>query len=326
MDEIIKVKNLSKNFMVDKSESFIKRFFSPKKEIVCAVKDVNFEIKKGEIVGFIGPNGAGKSTTIKMLTGVLTPSGGEINVCGLDPHMNRKNYVSKIGVVFGQRSQLWWDLPVKDTFTILKKTYKLDDLIYKENMQIFDDLLSLGHLMNRPVRQLSLGQRMRCEVAAAFIHNPQIIFLDEPTIGLDLLAKDNIISFIKKINKEKNTTILLTTHDLSDIDRLCKRIIIIDKGIIIYDNINKELMPYLDSKRKIMIEQTEAIDIVDDRVKIIEDNGVLKIVEIDINKISLNELLTLTTQKSEIKNIKVYGNSIEDVIRRIYGGFQLYEH
>lgn len=322
MAEDICVKNLSKVFVVDKSNTFFEKIFVPKKQIVQAVNNISFNVTKGEIVGFIGPNGAGKSTTIKMLTGILVPTSGEICICGMNPYKERKQYVSNIGVVFGQRSQLWWDLPVKDSFDILKKTYKVNDYDYKTNLEIFDEILKLGKLMETPVRQLSLGQRMRCEVAAAFLHNPQIIFLDEPTIGLDLLAKENIISFIKKINEERETTILLTTHDLSDIEKLCKRIIIIDDGQVVFDNNKLSLTTYFDDKRKVMVELQDPVNITDKRIHIVEDNGIKKTLEINLKEISLNELFSLITQSTEIKDLKIGGNSIEDIIKKLYGGIR----
>ena len=246
------VDDISKTFKVAKRnsglksalKSFIKREYS----IVEAVKNVSFEIDEGEIVGYIGPNGAGKSTTIKMLSGILLPTAGSITVDGLNPFEDRKNYVSNIGVVFGQRSQLAWDIPAEDTFDLLKDIYKLDNEKYQNTKSELIKLLNIEEVIKKPVRSLSLGQRMRCEIAASLLHEPKILFLDEPTIGLDAASKKIVRDFILKINKERKVTVILTTHDMTDIETLAKRIILIWKGEIRYnDSLNKKkskLIPY----------------------------------------------------------------------------------
>ena len=225
----INVNHISKTFKVAKRESgllaSLKSFFKREYTYIEAVKDVSFQIKKGEIVGYIGPNGAGKSTTIKILSGILTPDEGTCNIGGRLPNKNREEYVSQIGVVFGQRSQLWWDIPAMDTFDLLKDIYNIEEKEYEQTKNNLIKLLDIEEIVKIPVRQLSLGQRMRCEIAASLLHNPSILFLDEPTIGLDAVSKKVVRDFIKKLNKEKKTTVILTTHDMSDIEALADRII-----------------------------------------------------------------------------------------------------
>ncbi|PIE79814.1 MAG: sugar ABC transporter ATP-binding protein [Chloroflexi bacterium] len=236
---IISVRDLVKEYTVSRrAEGFmgaVKYLFSRSYDTVRVVDQISFDIFPGELVGYIGKNGAGKSTTIKMLTGVLVPTEGQICVNGLVPHQRRAENGQNIGVVFGQRTQLKWDIPVIESFRLLKEIYGVKTAVYNRNMEIFADVLGIGNLLAMPVRKLSLGQRMKCDLAASFLHNPKIIYLDEPTIGLDILVKENIRTFIKTINAEQNTTIILTTHDLDDIESICRRAIIIDSGKIVYD-------------------------------------------------------------------------------------------
>lgn len=236
---IISVEDLKKEYKINvKKEGLTGAFlnlFNPKYEIKQAVKSVSFNIEEGEMVGYIGSNGAGKSTTIKMLTGILTPTSGKVLVNGFVPTKDRIKNNMKIGAVFGQRTQLWWDIPVIESYKLIQKIYEISDKDYRENIEYFSKTLALNDLLNIPVRQLSLGQKMRCEIAAAFLHNPKIVYLDEPTIGLDFMVKEKIRKFIKQLNKERNTTVILTTHDLQDIEEICDRIIIIDKGSIMFD-------------------------------------------------------------------------------------------
>ena len=231
---MIYVENLRKEFKKTIKEpglkGSLKSFVKPKKEIVAAVKDISFDVNEGEILGFIGPNGAGKSTVIKMLTGILTPTSGKCTINGKDPQKDRKKYVKEIGVVFSQRTQLWWDLPLTETYTVLKEIYEVDDIRFKKRMSFLNEVLELDSFINSPVRTLSLGQRMRADIAASLLHSPKVLFLDEPTIGLDVVVKDNIRKAITKINEEEHTTVVLTTHDLEDIELLSKRIVMIDKG------------------------------------------------------------------------------------------------
>lgn len=236
---VINVENLKKEYKITvKKEGLlgaIISLFNPKFQIKQAVKGVSFDIEEGEMVGYIGANGAGKSTTIKMLTGILTPTSGKVLINGLVPTKDRIKNNMKIGAVFGQRTQLWWDIPVIESYKLIQKIYEIPDDIYEENIKYFSETLELKDLLHVPVRQLSLGQKMRCEIAAAFIHNPKIVYLDEPTIGLDFMVKEKIRKFIKQVNKERNVTVILTTHDLQDIEEICSRIIIIDKGSIMFD-------------------------------------------------------------------------------------------
>ncbi|MCQ4087298.1 ATP-binding cassette domain-containing protein [Saccharibacillus sp. JS10] len=235
----IEVEHLSKIFKVQKSRAGLKGalqdLFSRQYNEVPAVNDISFSIPSGEICGYIGENGAGKSTTIKMLTGILVPTSGKLNVGGYVPHEEREKFVRNIGVVFGQRSQLWWDIGVIESFGLLRKVYGVPEQDYKRRLDELVQRLDLGDLLSRPVRKLSLGQRMRCELVAALLHNPSIVFLDEPTIGLDIIVKTEIREFLKDMNRQYGTTILLTTHDLQDIEALCSRVIMLDEGRIIYD-------------------------------------------------------------------------------------------
>lgn len=236
---MIEVNHIHKSFKVYKRQAGLKAamkgLVSREYEQVHALKDISFQVGKGEIVGYIGPNGAGKSTTIKVMSGILTPDSGTCQIAGLIPWKDRKQYVSRIGVVFGQRSQLWWDVPVIDSFELLKEIYKIPQNTYKQNLDMFVELLSIGDIIKTPTRQLSLGQRMRCEIVASLLHNPEILFLDEPTIGLDAVSKLAVRDFIKSINEEKQTTVVLTTHDTQDIEALANRIILIGKGQVLMD-------------------------------------------------------------------------------------------
>ncbi len=239
MSALIQARELTKVFRTARRrEGFLgaaRALFSRDYTTVTAVDHVDFEIQAGEMVGYVGPNGAGKSTTVKMLTGILVPTGGQVRVDGLIPYQNRIANARKMGVVFGQRTQLWWDIPVIESFRLLKEIYEVPSSLYRENLASFAAILGLDELLHVPVRQLSLGQRMRCDLAASLLHNPRIVYLDEPTIGLDVAVKERIREFIKTINRERGTTVLLTTHDLRDIEELCRRIMIIDHGHIIYD-------------------------------------------------------------------------------------------
>lgn len=237
--KMIQVSHLSKTFQVAKREAgFSKAFralFHKEYESIKALDDISFHIKEGEMVGYIGPNGAGKSSTIKILSGILTPDSGECVIDGRVPWKNRIAHVREIGVVFGQRSQLWWDVPVADSYELLKDIYTIPQSIYQKNLMELTELLNLSELLKTPTRQLSLGQRMRCEIAASLLHSPKILFLDEPTIGLDAISKLAVRDFILRLNKEKKTTVILTTHDLQDIEALASRIILIGKGKVMID-------------------------------------------------------------------------------------------
>ncbi|MEK4513958.1 ATP-binding cassette domain-containing protein [Paenibacillus sp. FSL H8-0122] len=239
----------------------MKHLFSPKYVDKIAVNNISLSIREGESVAFLGSNGAGKSTVIKMMTGVLVPTGGDILINKLIPHLNRIQYTKSIGAVFGQRTQMWWDIPILESFRMLKEIYEIPDLIYADNMSTFEDILELGEFIHLSARSLSLGQRMRADLAAAFLHNPKIVFLDEPTIGLDIEVKQRVRYFIKKLNQEKETTVILTTHDLDDIDDICKRLLVIDRGNIIHDGELQQAKDTFARKRVIHIKLKDSVDI-----------------------------------------------------------------
>lgn len=237
---MITLQNVCKTYKVSKRDagfsSAFKALFHRRYELIHALDNVSFTIADGEMVGYIGPNGAGKSSTVKILSGILTPEKGTCQINGLTPWKNRIEHVKNIGVVFGQRTQLWWDVPVMDSFELLKEIYRIDPVVYRRNLALLNDMLSLSGLLRTPTRQLSLGQRMRCEIAASLLHDPKILFLDEPTIGLDVAVKQRIYAFLRRINRERKTTILLTSHDLNDLESLCGRLIILERGEILFDD------------------------------------------------------------------------------------------
>ena len=263
-ENVIELSNVSKQFVSTKHEpgwrGAVKGLFTKEKVTKTAVDDVSLAIQKGEIVGYIGSNGAGKSTTIKMMSGILTPTSGNCLVNGLEPYRNRKKNAKNIGVVFGQRTQLWWDLPLSETYTVLKEIYDVSDDDYQERMNFFEEVLGLQEFIHSTVRTLSLGQRMRADLAAALLHNPKVLFLDEPTIGLDVVVKDKIRQAIREINEKYQTTVLLTTHDLNDIEQLCRRIIIIDAGKKIYDSTLEQLKKDHGSRCSFLFEWKELPD------------------------------------------------------------------
>lgn len=316
---IIEAVNLSKSYTVVKNKNqHLKSLFVPQKEIVQAVNSINLNIKEGDSVGFIGPNGAGKSTTIKMLTGILKPTSGSLLVNGLSPIKHRKEYVKQIGVVFGNRSQLWWDLPARDSFELFKEIYKIPTWMYKENMQLFSDILDLSSFVHKPVRQMSLGQRMRCEIAVAFLHNPQIVFLDEPTIGLDIVAREKIRNFISYLNKEKGVTMLVTSHDMADIVNVCKDLIVIDNGNIVYQGAMDQVADIHGRRRFIDVELSQEVVILDEKIQMISDNGKKKSFVIDLEEISIDDVMCKLSHVARIEDIKISSTPIEDIIKEIY--------
>lgn len=255
MEPIIHMSHIDKTFKVLKRREGIKGsildLFSREHTLLQAVNDVSLDIMPGEMVGYLGPNGAGKSTTIKMMTGVLEPTKGDILVNGRVPYENRTKNAQDIGVVFGQRTQLWWALPVIESFKILKDIYRIPDQVYKDNLEYYDELVGAGQLYHKAVREMSLGQRTLCDILAAFLHNPKVVFMDEPTIGLDVSMKSKIRTLVSNLNQSKGTTVILTTHDMGDVDALCKRIVIIDKGTVIYDNEIEHLRKYFGAYRTV---------------------------------------------------------------------------
>lgn len=308
------VENLKKTFVVKSGV-----FFKPKKrQNVKAVENVSFNVEKGEIVAFIGPNGAGKSTTIKMLTGIIQPTDGKITVAGFDPSKDRKKLAYKIGCMFGQKSQLYMHLTVRDSYKLLCSMYDLNDEQAKEKIDEIVNLFGIEDLLDRVVRKLSLGQRMICEIAGSILHEPEIIFLDEPTIGLDIFAKAKIRSIIKKMNEEKGTTIFLTSHDIGDVEALCDRIIIINNGTIVTDSTIQDLKSkYLSTKIiKISYDQDVKNTKLDYNVQKIEHNQVELVA--DTNKVNMGDLLSYFTSVGNIVDIQIESTPLEDVIKKIY--------
>ena len=283
-----------------------------------AVKDVSFTIAAGEMVGYIGPNGAGKSTTIKMLTGILVPTSGSIRVAGVDPSRKRTQLARRIGVVFGQRTTLWWDLPLRDSFDLLQKIYKTDPERHRANLAEFVELLALGDLLDTPVRQLSLGQRMRGDITAALLHDPEIVYLDEPTIGLDVVSKGRLRDFLRTLNAERGTTLLLTTHDLQDIEALCSRVIVIDHGTTVYDGSLPGLHQQGGSTR------TLVVDLVDDAPPIAVAGATVRRVEGPRQWLSFPAdasaapIVSAVVAAYDVADLSVQEPDIEDVIRELY--------
>ena len=324
----IEVKNISKTFKVAKRGSGlkngIKSFFKREYITIDAASDISFEMDKGEIVGYIGPNGAGKSTTIKILSGILVPDSGTVKVDGLVPWEDRKKYVSNIGVVFGQRSQLWWDIPALDTFDLLRDMYNIETNAYEKTKNELIELLKIEDVVKVPVRQLSLGQRMRCEIAASLLHKPKILFLDESTIGLDAVSKKIVRDFIKRINKEENTTVILTTHDMSDIEALAKRIILIGKGKILYDGTLQKLKNKYGNNKIVKITTSN-------KLTSLNKNGIIghKKTElgyeiiVDVNILTISELLKYLSSKIEIDDVEIDNVSIDEVILKTYEEYNL---
>ena len=319
---VIEVKNLSKTFKVKLKEKglkgSLKSIFKPKYKIVEAVNDVSFEVEKGEVIAFIGPNGAGKSTTIKMLTGILYPNSGDIKVLGIDPKQDRKKLAYQIGTVFGQKEQLWTHLTPYDNFKFFGAIYDIPDSVVEKKIQDFNEVFELNEFINTPVRNLSLGQRIRCEIVASLIHEPKVLFLDEPTIGLDPVVKENIRTLIKRMNKEYKTTIFLTSHDVSDIEKLCKRVIIINKGKLVLDDSMENLKYHYLNKKIVEVKMREKVNLDDeDGITILKDKGYNLKIEVDITKKSITDALKLLNPDN-IVDINISNTPLEDIISNIY--------
>ncbi len=329
MKPIIHVQALKKNFKVYQNHSgffgIFRNLFDRQYNLVHAVDGISFDIQAGELVGYIGPNGAGKSTTIKMLTGLLVPSSGELRVRGFIPWKDRKTYVREIGVVFGQRTTLWWDLPLTDSFNLLKHIYRIPEDTFRNNLGLFREILALDAFINTPVRALSLGQRMRGDICAALLHNPALVFLDEPTIGLDVIAKERIREFIQFINSERGTTILLTTHDLTDIAKLCERVMIIDHGKILFDGKLAQLLTKYGGRRLLRVDF--AIFYPDPALEdaaIIKRDGNQVLYSFERDRVSASQLISRLSSVYRISDLEVRDQPIEDTIREIYEGELLY--
>ncbi len=320
---MIEVDNLSKIFKVyHHRKGFFGSFvnlFSRKHRIVQAVDGISFTVKRGEIVGYLGPNGAGKSTTIKMLTGILVPTSGSVTVNGYIPHRQRKENAKHIGVVFGQRSHLWFDLPVQESFELLQHIYRIPETQYRYNVEMFNELLSLGDFFQTPVRQLSLGQRMRADIAAALLHNPDVLFLDEPTIGLDVVAKARIRQFIQKINAERQVTVVLTTHDLDEVEKLCKRVILIDNARLCFDGELATLRRLLSTERILSVDYAEVYpDISIPKAHVTYREGARVQYRFSPEEVSTADLIGAILQKFKIIDISVQEPDIEELIKTVY--------
>lgn len=284
-----------------------------------AVRELTFSIQEGEAVGYLGPNGAGKSTMIKMMSGILVPTSGELHVLGRVPHLARKENAMQIGVVFGQRSQLWWDLPVNDSFDLHKYIYKIPDATFEKNLAFCLDMLAIKEFIHKPVRQLSLGQRMRVEIAMALLHEPRILFLDEPTIGLDVMAKDQIRQFLRTVNREKKVTIVLTTHDMKDIEEICPRMIVVNKGELVYDGSVTALRKKLGNERQVVIEFREEPGLIDvPGVTLLQEEGLRKTYLFAKSELSVFEIVSQIAANYYIEDVSIEQADIESVIRRLY--------
>jgi ABC-2 type transport system ATP-binding protein len=297
----------------------LRSFFSHEYEERVAVDDVTFALEPGELVGYIGPNGAGKSTTIKMLTGILVPTSGEVRVAGLVPYKQRKENARNIGVVFGQRSQLYWDLPLIESFELLRAIYGVPRDQYRRNLDEFVDILEMSDFLRTPVRQLSLGQRMRGDFAAALLHSPQIVYLDEPTIGLDVVAKQAIREFIARINAERQATIILTTHDLADVERLCRRIILIDRGTLIYDGDIDRIKTEYGRFRTLVVHFSEPIEqphLDGAQLAAVEDSSARFRFDRNLQRADL--LVRQASERYRVEDVSLEEPSLESIIRRIY--------
>ncbi|MCP4421554.1 MAG: ATP-binding cassette domain-containing protein [Chloroflexi bacterium] len=320
---MIHVSHLEKHFKINKAHrgalSGLRTLLIPRHEIVKAVDDVSFNIQAGELVGYLGPNGAGKSTTIKMLTGLLVPSGGALEVNGRVPWQERRDHVQQIGAVFGQRTTLWWDLPVIESLELLQHIYKAPPKQFRRNLDEFNKLLELTPFLNTPVRSLSLGQRMRADLCASLLHNPKLLFLDEPTIGLDVVAKERIRRFIKHVNQQQGTTILLTTHDMADVQKLCDRVMIIDHGKLLYDGNLDALQAQFGGKRELVVDfakQYETVTVAG--AEVVERVNGRVTYQFERSVISASDLIGRLSTHYNIHDLSVREPDIEATIRRIY--------
>lgn len=331
---VISVRNVTKQFKTPKKfpgfKGAIKGLFTHEYTVKTAVNDINFDIEEGEIVGYLGANGAGKSTTIKMMTGILTPSKGKIEINGIVPYEQREKNAMNIGVVFGQRTQLWWDIPLNETYTLLKNMYDIPQKDYEERYNFLDNVLGLNEFIMQPVRTLSLGQRMKADIAAALIHNPKVIFLDEPTIGLDVVVKEKVRKAIREINRKYNTTIILTTHDLHDIEELCNRIIVIDKGSKCYDGNMKNLKEQFGYLSNITVRLQDFSNITKEQVSSLFD-GMKHSDEFNIQKnensfvitfnkkfCTVSDIMQRLFKNFQVADFVVQETGIEEIVKKIY--------
>ncbi|MBP2474762.1 ABC-2 type transport system ATP-binding protein [Crossiella equi] len=320
MTPLIEVDRLRRTFSVRHKTG---RFRSERRE-VTAVDSVSFDVYPGEAVGYVGPNGAGKSTTIKMLTGILTPTAGHVRTCGLDPAARRVELAARIGVVFGQRSQLWWDLPLRDSFALLRDIYRVSPADHRARLAECVELLDLGEFLGRPVRQLSLGQRMRGEVTAALLHGPELLVLDEPTIGLDLASKERLREFLVELNATRGVTLLLTTHDLDDIEHLCRRLLVIDHGRVLADGPLSRLRTEAVGERTLVVDLSEPAEPLTGLPGVVrthvENEGRRHHLVFARDRVTAAVLIAAVAERAAVHDISVVEPSIDDVIRRLYAG------
>lgn len=325
---MIHVEGISKTFLVPKRKaglgSSVKALFRREYTTVRALQDISFHIRPGEIVGYIGPNGAGKSTTIKVMSGILVPDGGRCSIMGHTPWKERTRYVQRIGVVFGQRSQLWWDVPVEESFELLKEIYKIPPDLYRQNRDMLTDSLDLGSLLHTPVRSLSLGQRMRCEIAASLLHGPELLFLDEPTIGLDAVSKLAVRKFIQTLNREKGVTVILTTHDMSDIEALASRLLLIGKGKLLYDGSLADLRSRFALSRTITVlfrEQPEAVHI--PGTALVSWSPERAVYTVEAEDANMSAVITSLASRLDILDVAVDAQPIDDLIVSLYKEYRI---
>jgi ABC-2 type transport system ATP-binding protein len=312
---MIEVADLRRHFDVRVRRGLLRR----ERRRVQAVDGVSFRIEAGELLGYVGPNGAGKSTTVKILTGILVPSAGRVSVAGLNPSRQRIELARRIGVVFGQRIQLWWDLPLRDSFDLLRHIYRVPADRHRANLATFAELLELGPFLETPVRQLSLGQRMRGELTAAMLHDPQILFLDEPTIGLDVVAKARVREFLAAANRDRGVTVLLTTHDLADIERLCSRLLILDRGRVIYDGEIERLIERYGEERTLVVDLEEPAPPLEvDGARVVRVEGPRQWLRFRRDEVTAARLTAAVAERAPLVDLTVEEPDIEDVVRRIY--------
>ncbi|MFF4410587.1 ATP-binding cassette domain-containing protein [Streptomyces sp. NPDC001262] len=315
MDGFIELDRVEKVFDVRRRTGLLRR----ERRQVRAVDGISFSVPRGEMVGYIGPNGAGKSTTIKMLTGILTPSGGRLRVAGVDPSRERTRLARRIGVVFGQRTTLWWDLPLRDSYGLVRRMYRIPDARYRANLERCVELLDLGELLEVPVRQLSLGQRMRGDIAAALLHDPDVLYLDEPTIGLDVISKAKVREFLREVNSTQGTTVLLTTHDLTDIEQLCRRVMVIDHGRLVHDGDLDGLHAVGESERTLVIDLERELPPVTGipGVRVVKTEGPRQWLAFAATQ-SAAPLVAAVAERYPLVDLSVREPDIEDVIARMY--------
>ncbi|TCS37590.1 ABC transporter ATP-binding protein [Reinekea marinisedimentorum] len=323
MDTVIECSALKKEFKINKRPKgflgHMANLIVPKFEYKQAVSDISFRINRGDAVGFIGANGAGKSTTIKMLTGILAPTEGSITALGVHPQKDRKQYVAKIGAVFGQKSQLSWDLPVLDSFYLLQKIYQIPDQQFNQTLEQFTDILDMSGFIEQPVRQLSLGQRMRADIAASLLHKPELVFFDEPTIGLDVVAKEKIREFVRYLNREMQVTVIFTTHDMQDIEQVCQRLIIIDKGRKLYDGTVEGIKSTFGNEKKLIVqfESPACVYSIPGVSQKLKPNHVIEF-SFSSDQVAVKDLVQALLAEHAVLDISITEQGIEQIIREIY--------